>query len=371
MPERRWTSWVASLLIHGLIVGLVLLAPGGSDMPEIDPTKVINVDMVGDPTKPAGPDIDGMKMAGDTKAPTAAPARTPEPSGSPEETPEPPQQAKATPIATPEPPAPEPEPTPEPPKPEPTPEPEPEPAAAPEPPKPTPDPKATPIADKKAEEKPKETPKPEPEKVAKKPEKKDPPKPPKKVEKQPKPPKVKPPKAQTAKKDPPKPRAPKVDPQQKALADALKAAKAEAKKQQQADSDALKNALAEVEGARSGSGFQKDGTGGAGGPGRGGGGGGNPLQAYGDYVSRIVKQYWVLPPTVTSRMDVQSSVVVSIDREGRITGFYVENGSGRRDYDASTIKALTQTQLQAQLTAPPTRQDVRIRIFFNAMEQNS
>ncbi len=345
-------SWLLSISLHALVALAVTMGGLGSEQ-RIDLTQqVYTVDIVGDPTLPLGPkgDPDLPEDAGD-------------PGGGP--------KARPAEIEEVAPPAPEPEPAPKPAPKEIAAAPEPEPK--PEPPKPTPTPEAQPtekgkaISAQKQPEPPKPEPKPEPPKpevAEKKPE------PPKQPEKKPEPPKPQTAQKPPAPKTPEKPRQPT---QQELLASALQEMQREAaieREEQQAVLDAELQALkSSYGGAGEGAGTgQGQGAAPRRSGGTGGGGGADPLSAYGKYIENTIKQFWSLPPIIDRSLRYSARLVVTVEPTGQITNVYVDQTSGRQDFDLSAIKAVDQTKRLGALEPPPVNNQLVLRIEFDSAE---
>lgn len=230
-----------------------------------------------------------------------------------------------------------------------------------------------------------EPPKPEPPK----------PEPPKPVPAKPEPPKPEPPKPEPPKPEPPKkpedkaisedktaktvkpevkkeeapPKPPAPTPQEllaSALADAKKAAQSHQQKESQ-DFQKTLSSLRKSVGATPGGDVPAGGP--SGGPGGSGGGQGASglLQVYGEMVKQTIKRNWRYP-VIGGTQNFQASVEIRMDESGTITSVRLLTPSGRSEFDASVLRAITETK---QLPAPPSKLVNAVQINFNLQEMNS
>jgi|GEM_PF-4187399 len=337
-----------SIFLHASIVLLAIFWAQIAPMPEV-PVPLYIVDLVTLPGAPGkiGPPLDPGP------GPVTPPKPEPEPPGPAPSVPQQPEPAA-------KPPAPEPapiKPTPPPPKPEPA---KPEPKPVPKPVEPPPPPKGKDIAAKKEDNLKKPEPKP------KEPEKKAEPQPPQKPD----------PNAKNKNyvKTDPEPKKKNQPPtKEQILAQALESAQKDSAKEDKAGRDALSKELAALRGAvarEPGSGGSGSGAGtgagaGAGGE-NGGGGAGGPDVAYLRAISQMIKEHWSFPK-LGGRQTLIAQVEITLDQNGGIQEYRLANSSGKEDYDASTLKAIVETQQEERLPPPPKGLRV-IRINFNSQE---
>ncbi len=215
----------------------------------------------------------------------------------------------------------------------------------------------------------------------------------------PEPPKPEPPKPEPAKPEPPKPEPPKPEPPKKPDAKAIsddksaKTAKPEVKKEETpkpagpTPQELLAKALAEAkkeaqtQEKRESSNFEKTlsslrksvgatpGGSAPGGPGGAGGGSGASglLQVYGEQVKQAIKRNWRYP-VIGASANLQASVEIKMDGTGRIVSARLITPSGKGEFDASVLRAITETQ---QIPPPPTAQVNAVQINFNLQEMSS
>lgn len=342
-----------SVSLHASIVLLAIFWAQIAPLKEV-PVPLYTVDLVTLPGAPGkiGPTGDPSPgpVAPEPEPPgPAAPAKPAPPDPAPKPAAQEPAPVKPTP----------PPPKPEPAKPEPS---KPEVKPLPKPVEPPPPPQGKDIAAKKEDNLKKPEPKPkEPEK---------------KVEPQPQPTSKPDPKAKDknyVKTDPDPKKKNQAPTREQILAQALESAQKDSAKEDKAGRDALSKELAQLRdsvGRHSGPGGTGSGSAagtGAGGGGEGGGGGsGGPDVAYLRAISQMIKEHWSYPKFTASHAAI-SQVEITLDASGRILEYRLISSSGKDDYDASTIKAIVETQQEETLPPPPKGLRV-IRINFNSQE---
>lgn len=338
----RAVSLGFSFVLHAGIVLLTLFWAQIAPLPDI-PVPLYTVDLVTLPGAPGkiGPPPD--PSPGPLKPPAPEP-ELPEPAA-----PAKPQQPEPAPKPQVQEPAPVKPTPPTPPKPEPA---KPEVKPAPKPLEALPPPKGKDIAAKKEDNLKKPEPKP------KEPEKKPEPQPTTKPD----------PNAKNknyVKTDPEPKKKNQAPTREQILAQALESAQKDASKEEKAGRDSLSKELAQLRdsvGRQAGSGGSGSGAGGE----NGGGGAGGHDVAYLRAISQVIKEHWSFPK-LGGRQTLIAQVEVTLDQSGRIQEYRLIASSGKDDYDASTVKAIVETQHEENLPPPPRGLRV-IRINFNSQE---
>jgi TolA protein len=165
-------------------------------------------------------------------------------------------------------------------------------------------------------------------------------------------------KAPKPKKREPEKKAPPQPSPEEILAQALSAAKTKAAKEQETEQQQVDRALQQLrqqvdEQARESGGGESSGASGA-------------MEVYASIVEALVKKNWRYPAIGQSE-ELTATVEIDIDPSGAITGQRLTWGSGRPEFDASVLKAVSQTK---SLPPPPTKDISRITINFNLQELN-
>ena len=109
---------------------------------------------------------------------------------------------------------------------------------------------------------------------------------------------------------------------------------------------------------------QAGGLGGEGVGGTGGSGAATLSDIYTQQIGAIIKRNWRYPSPAT-RENYVCQLEIVIAPSGEIVNYNVLRGSGKTDFDASTIKAVAVTK---QLPAPPGNAELRVVINFNLQE---
>ncbi|MFP4392256.1 MAG: TonB family protein [Desulfohalobiaceae bacterium] len=87
-------------------------------------------------------------------------------------------------------------------------------------------------------------------------------------------------------------------------------------------------------------------------------------EIYGLQVQSRIQENWRYP-SLGRQKDLAAEVEIQIDAQGEIVSFSLRNGSGRRDFDSSVLRAVQDTE---RLPRPP-REDLReISITFHAQD---
>lgn len=306
----RFISTLLSVCLHLALVVAVLYWPANTTKMRLDVPayQVKLVSLAG--KRPVG------KSAPAAKPTPVKPAPAPEPAASPAPKPEPKPAPKA-----------DPKPTPAPPKPDATPI-SPKKAALPEPPKPSSEPRKEEKPKPEPEKKPKPTPKPEPKK--------------------------------------PEPSADDI--LRAALADTSKEVKQAKKAQEQHAQQQLSKELAALQDAVSQDKALRDALAAAGEEGVEGpasdGVVGSVEDLYAIAVQTIIKKNWRFPQMAT-RDELVTRVRIVLSPGGEILDAKVVSSSGRPDFDASTLRAVSDTK---QLPKPPSPDIAEITINFNSHE---
>ena len=107
---------------------------------------------------------------------------------------------------------------------------------------------------------------------------------------------------------------------------------------------------------------KKEGTGGGGGEGDGPGGGGLN-DVYAGLVILAVRPNWSV--ATYGRDQLVALVRVRLDPEGNVLDASLERGSGRADFDSSTVNAVIRTK---KLPKPPTPEQQDLILTFNSLE---
>ncbi len=322
----RAGSFLASLLLHSMLVLLVLMWPS---TPPVDLSQAVKISLVeGAPG--------GEMMPSPVLGKTGSPEGTRRSESS---------RPEAQPIA----PLPASEPIPIPKAPENIPA-----DVTPEPPKavaeiPRPESVPTPVPPPPPEE---------PKKVAEK-----------KVEKAPEPqPQAKPETPAKTEQAKPKPEAQPKKTAEVSREDALKAALADAKKNAKPDPKstpesrrqaAMASAMAELRRQS-----RKQGTGGGGGGEGDGPGGGGIYDVYTGLVIMAIQPHWSMT-TFSSRQNFAVTVRIKLDRQGNVMDCYVEKASGNAAFDASAVNAINRART---LPPPPTPAQQDLIITFNSQD---
>ncbi|UZP66925.1 cell envelope integrity protein TolA [Desulfovibrio mangrovi] len=318
----RFISTLLSVCLHLSLVLAVIYWPASSTKVRLD-VPVYQVKLVAlSGKRPVGKVAPGSKVAGPVVSPKPEPSPSPAP----------------TPVPAPTP------------APAPAPAPKPQPTAKPVPaPKPEPKPDATPISPKKAAV-------PEAPKVAEKPKPKDEKK--EKAEKKPEP----------DKKAKPAPQKSADDILREALADTSKSVKQTEKQRAAAGQQQLSKELAALQEAVSQNKALQDALAEAGEEGIEGppsdGVVGSIEDLYAIAVQAIVKKNWRFPHMAT-RDQLVASVRIYLSPDGEILDSKIVASSGRADFDASTLRAVKDTQI---LPKPPSPDISEITINFNSHE---